>query len=709
MRRKRLMRSQLEAGPFNFSGNSEAEAMELVTELFEIQTQEELDQFLGKLISKVGQAASGAVRAVQKAVRSLPLGKIADVALNLARGNIAGVLLPLLPPSMQKTVRALTSDPFSRFALQTTQAALRGQNILRAAEVAAKAGIEDLREKLRFASMVAGFVPGIGTGVAAALGAASALAAGQPITEAIIAAARSAIPGGAIAQAAFDVGSNLLRGKSLSEAALAAARNQLPGGPAAKAAFDAAVALAQGKKIQDAAFAAAGQVLPKSPFAADALSFARRVAAGEDIRKAALSTAGNMVVRRLERQGVNLLRRATPRVPGLPRLRQTFPGRREMPSLNTMETAAPLVRRYPPRIHLAPQAMNTLFEIEPFEFESSVQLELGTCNRQSRDYIKWVQDSLNQIMEAGLDVDGISGPLTKAAVRSFQQQFGLAVDGIVGPQTEGALLGAGASPPPCGGAPLPSPPFPPVPGPVPPPPPAPVPVFPACNFLPTIHGFKFDNSFSLPASMMAILARVLAPLGIAVGSGGFGMCGGMVAHARDCFHFGVPIPPVTSPPAIGSALFNRLVSRQMDSLNLAISAGLNFAAPVLKFARWMRLPDRGPGSVAALTAVEFFSLLPSLAGGGVEILGLVLASAPSGSLTDNHQVLARCIVQRAPDTFAIRIYDPNFHDCDDITLEVTLTGGEATTAEVVPGCPSGGPLTRAVRGFFVMPYRPVRP
>ena len=293
----------------------EAEALALVDELFAIEDEEDLDLFLGKLVKSAGRAASGAARAVSKAARSVPLGKIAGLALKAARGDLAGILLPLLPASMLNTVRALTTDPFTRFAVQTTRAALRGDNILRATQVAAKAGIGDLRERLRFAAMVAPFVPGIGSGVAAALGAASALAGGEPITKALIAAARSAVPGGAIAQTAFDLGVNLARGKSLSEAALATARNQIPGGPAAKAAFDAAVALGQGKKIQDAAFAAAGGVLPKSPFAADALSFARRVAAGEDIRKAALSTAGNAVVKRLERQGVNLLGGVQRRVP----------------------------------------------------------------------------------------------------------------------------------------------------------------------------------------------------------------------------------------------------------------------------------------------------------------------------------------------------------------------------------------------------------
>lgn len=286
---------------------SEAEALALVEELFAVENEDDLDLFLGKLVKSVGRAASGAARTVAKAARSVPLGKIANVAFKAVRGDIAGILLPLLPASMQKTVRAFSTDPFARFALQTTRAALRGENILRAAQVEAKAGIDNVRERMRFAAMVAPFVPGIGSGVAAALGAASALAGGEPITQALIAAARSAVPGGAVAQAAFDMGANLVRGKSLSEAALATARNQLPGGAAAKAAFDAALALGQGKKIQDAAFAAAGAVLPKSPFAADALSFARRVAAGEDIRKAALSTAGNAVVQRLHRQGVNVL------------------------------------------------------------------------------------------------------------------------------------------------------------------------------------------------------------------------------------------------------------------------------------------------------------------------------------------------------------------------------------------------------------------
>jgi peptidoglycan hydrolase-like protein with peptidoglycan-binding domain len=40
----------------------------------------------------------------------------------------------------------------------------------------------------------------------------------------------------------------------------------------------------------------------------------------------------------------------------------------------------------------------------------------------------------------GLAVDGIFGPRTATAVRSFQQALGITVDGIVGPQTWRALV-----------------------------------------------------------------------------------------------------------------------------------------------------------------------------------------------------------------------------------------------------------------------------
>lgn len=78
---------------------------------------------------------------------------------------------------------------------------------------------------------------------------------------------------------------------------------------------------------------------------------------------------------------------------------------------------------------------------EEFNFEWEEEV-----NRSTTAYIRWVQQALNQIMGLRLAVDGIVGPLTRSAIRSFQQKYGLLVDGIVGPQTESALITAGATP-----------------------------------------------------------------------------------------------------------------------------------------------------------------------------------------------------------------------------------------------------------------------
>lgn len=261
-----------------------------------------------RTVERAGRTAGGVVRGIDKTVSKVakytPLPYVAKALsrtpLGMAvKAGVGGLTAAAKGENFFKgAARSLKSDPLLGFVANVAS----GQNVLRAAQQAAKAGINDVREQLRFAQMVAPFIPGIGTGVAAALGAANALAAGRPITAALIEAARSAVPGGVVAQAAFDMAVNLAKGKTLTQAALETARNRLPGGPAAQAAFDTAVALSQGKRIQEAALAGAGRVLPPSPYAADALSFAKSVAAGRNLQQAALSTAGNRVLQRMNRE-----------------------------------------------------------------------------------------------------------------------------------------------------------------------------------------------------------------------------------------------------------------------------------------------------------------------------------------------------------------------------------------------------------------------
>lgn len=56
---------------------------------------------------------------------------------------------------------------------------------------------------------------------------------------------------------------------------------------------------------------------------------------------------------------------------------------------------------------------------------------------------EWLQNSLNKLgADPQLDVDGIVGPGTRNAVRSFQMNQGLVVDGLVGPATIAAIEAA---------------------------------------------------------------------------------------------------------------------------------------------------------------------------------------------------------------------------------------------------------------------------
>lgn len=63
---------------------------------------------------------------------------------------------------------------------------------------------------------------------------------------------------------------------------------------------------------------------------------------------------------------------------------------------------------------------------------------LGTGS--SGDGVKWIQTCLNELMNAGITVDGIYGSQTATAVKAFQKVNGLTVDGVVGSVTTNKML-----------------------------------------------------------------------------------------------------------------------------------------------------------------------------------------------------------------------------------------------------------------------------
>ena len=101
-----------------------------------------------------------------------------------------------------------------------------------------------------FVKTALSLVPGIGTGINMALSAAESLAKGRPLTDAFLDAAKSALPGGPVAQSAFTAAVSLAKGQRIDEALLSAAKSNLP--PEAQKAFDVGVAIAHGRNIQDA-------------------------------------------------------------------------------------------------------------------------------------------------------------------------------------------------------------------------------------------------------------------------------------------------------------------------------------------------------------------------------------------------------------------------------------------------------------------------
>lgn len=103
---------------------------------------------------------------------------------------------------------------------------------------------------LPFVKTALSLVPGIGTGINMALSAAESLAKGRPLTDAFLDAAKSALPGGPVAQSAFTAAVSLAKGQRIDEALLNAAKSNLP--PEAQKAFDVGVAIAHGRNIQDA-------------------------------------------------------------------------------------------------------------------------------------------------------------------------------------------------------------------------------------------------------------------------------------------------------------------------------------------------------------------------------------------------------------------------------------------------------------------------
>ena len=238
-----------------------------------------------------------------------------------------------------------------------------------------------------------------------------------------------------------------------------------------------------------------------------------------------------------------------------------------------------------------------------------------------------------------------------------------------------------------------------------------LPVNPPVEFQPSQHGFRFRNSFTgyfLPYSTPAFMSSRKV-------SSVYGLCGGMCAAAYDFLLAGRAIPETSDVPRQGTRLQRYLFQRQMDSLG-----GLGEA--LIKVAQWTSLPDDTTVGTMRRTADEFNLLRQKLDEGNLVVLALIYAHASSLKelaklIFNNHQVLAHAYQEDHNGAVTLHVYDPNLPAQDDVDIhadpvvlsEETSSAGSQTIMGLKCTQLVGGKFYKDLRGFFAMPYTPVRP
>ena len=212
------------------------------------------------------------------------------------------------------------------------------------------------------------------------------------------------------------------------------------------------------------------------------------------------------------------------------------------------------------------------------------------------------------------------------------------------------------------------------------------------GFRPSTHGFHFANSWpSGPTVRFGPFdSRV-----VGIGDASTGLCGGMVDTVNDLFLAGVAVPPDRHPPANGSPRFRSIVRRQIASLDwLRVPLGF-----------WFRMALGGSlGGDRARSTFEqdWPAAKRALDAGRLVPIGLIrLASADPRALVKNHQVIAWGYAEDGRGV-TLRLYDPNWPDRDDVTIDVHLDNALRPTGLSQS---TGEPLL----GFFVLPYSPEDP
>ena len=222
------------------------------------------------------------------------------------------------------------------------------------------------------------------------------------------------------------------------------------------------------------------------------------------------------------------------------------------------------------------------------------------------------------------------------------------------------------------------------------------------EFLPSTSGFRFPNHW--PNEALIRVIKMPDPFGdITLGNASNGICGGMAYAIADYYNVGERPPLQTNNPGgIGDPLFDYLVDRLIDSLNLPDG--------VLTYYQYMdpAYPDTpridAIGRAWVMAHQGFPAVMNAVDAGRLCPLGLIMIkSLLPTDLGHNHQVLAYAY-QLTGSQATIWVYDPNSPEADDVTLSFDLSNA-SEPIHVQHNVNSDGP----VYAFFATNYSPAHP
>jgi hypothetical protein len=225
------------------------------------------------------------------------------------------------------------------------------------------------------------------------------------------------------------------------------------------------------------------------------------------------------------------------------------------------------------------------------------------------------------------------------------------------------------------------------------------------DFVPSVNGFHFNNSFEAVPPF-----RLIGEL--RYGDASKGLCGGMVYAALDYFNAGLDLPRMPSQDLstrYGSPLhgpiFDYLGQRLFHSFDIpdGVKTYIELMNPGFPDALRRGTLGLAPRSRAWRTVRQEWPIIKRrLDSGQACPLGLVCVETTDiRRLGENHQVLAYGYDLVGND-LTLFIYDPNWHDRDDITLKLNVGDPE----HKVQVAYSDG---RTVNSFFQTRYTFSRP